>query len=402
MHNFRNDFPIFSNVNGRFIYFDNAATTHKPASVIEAEANFYRSEYATVNRSMYSLAEKATQKFENVRMQVAHFIGAEPSEIVFTKGTTESINFVATGWGLQNIKAGDEIVLTELEHHSNLLPWQHVAQKTGARLKFIPINPDGTLQLETLASIITPKTKFVGVVHVSNALGTENDVRAITQAAHNVGAHVLVDAAQSIAHQKIDVRAFNPDFLVFSGHKMLGPTGVGVLYVAKRVQGHMAPAEFGGGMVFNATYENASFLPGPTRYEAGTPPIAQVIGLGAALEYYTRFIDFAQLQAHEAHLCSRLIEGLEKLSEVSIVGPREQLKKRGHLVSFTVKGFHPHDVGAFLDKHGIAVRTGHFCAQPLVQKLGISGAIRVSFHCYNTLEEVDFFLSVINNLISNK
>ena len=241
MHNFRNDFPIFSSLKERFIYFDNAATTHKPASVIEAEANFYRSEYATVNRSMYSLAEKATQKFENVRMQVARFIGAEPSEIVFTKGTTESINFVATGWGLQNIKAGDEIVLTELEHHSNLLPWQHVAQKTGARLKFIPINPDGTLQLETLASIITPKTKFVGVVHVSNALGTENDVRAITQAAHNVGAHVLVDAAQSIAHQKIDVRAFNPDFLVFSGHKMLGPTGVGVLYVAKRVQAQMAP-----------------------------------------------------------------------------------------------------------------------------------------------------------------
>ena len=402
MHNFCNDFPIFSNTNERFIYFDNAATTHKPASVIEAEANFYRSDYATVNRSMYSLAEKATQKFENVRAHAARFIGADPTEIVFTKGTTEGINFVATGWGMQNINAGDEIVLTELEHHSNLLPWQQVAQKTGAHLKFIPINPDGTLQLETLASIITSKTKFVGVVHVSNALGTCNDLHAIIQAAHKVGARVLVDAAQSIAHQKIDVRAFNPDFLVFSGHKMLGPTGIGVLYIAKRVQPQMAPAEFGGGMVFNATYENASFLPAPSCYEAGTPPIAQVIGLGAALEYYDKYIDFARLQAHEAQLCHRLIEGLEKFHEVTILGPREHLKKQGHLVSFTIRGFHPHDVGAFLDTHGIAVRTGHFCAQPLAQKLGISGAIRVSFHCYNTPEEVDFFLSVLNQLISDK
>lgn len=398
MDHLRKDFPIFT-TNPRLIYFDNAATTHKPTSVIDAMNNFYRNEYATVNRSMYGLAEQATEKFEKVRKQVADWIGAQPSEIIFTKGTTESINMVATAWGMEHIKKGDEIVLTELEHHANLLPWQQLAQKTGAILKFIPITSDGTLALDMLSTIITLKTKFVGLIHVSNALGTHNTVDLIIKAAHAVGARVLVDAAQSIAHQKIDVSAMNPDFLVFSGHKMLGPTGVGVLYIKKAIQPEMPPYQFGGSMVFQANYVDAQWLPAPACYEAGTPPIAEVIGLGAALDYYRDNIDFKALRKHEAHLCTQAIEGLSLLPGVRILGPLEQLKAMGHMVSFIVDGFHPHDIGAYLDAHGIAVRTGHHCAQPLAQQLGIIGSIRISFHCYNTLEEVDYFLTLMRELL---
>jgi cysteine desulfurase/selenocysteine lyase len=399
MDHLRKDFPILSSSPQPFIYFDNAATTQKPESVIEAMSNFYRTDYATVNRSMYARAEKATEKYEAVRAQVASFIGAEPSEIVFTKGATESINMVATAWGMQNIKKGDEIVLSELEHHANLLPWQQIAQKTGAILKFIPITSDGTLALDKLTEIITPKTKLVGIIHVSNALGTHNDLEPIIEAAHKVGARVLVDAAQSIAHQKIKVKKMNPDFLVFSGHKMLGPTGVGVLYIKKAVQPEMPPAQFGGSMVFQATYTDAQWLPAPACYEAGTPPIAEVIGLGAALEYYIKNIDFTALKAHETALTAHTINGLSTLPGIRILGPVEQLKKMGHMVSFTVEGYHPHDIGAYLDANGIAVRTGHYCAQPLAQRLGITGSIRVSFSCYNTIEEVDYFLEVMKKLL---
>ncbi len=400
MHKLRKDFPILSSSPQPFIYFDNAATTHKPACVIDAMSDFYRHDYATVNRSMYARAEKATEKYEAVRSKIASWINAQPTEIVFTKGATESINMVATAWGMQNLKPGDEIVLTELEHHANLLPWQQIAQKTGALLKFIPITSNGTLALDNLSDIIASKTKLVSIIHVSNALGTHNDVESVITAALKVGARVLIDAAQSIAHQKINVRTMNPDFLVFSGHKMFGPTGVGVLYIKKAVQPEMPPAQFGGSMVFQANYTDAQWLPAPACYEAGTPPIAEVIGLGAALDYYAKNIDFEALKAHEANLCTHAINGLATLPGVTILGPIEELKHKGHLVSFTVDGYHPHDIGAYLDSHGIAVRTGHYCAQPLAQRLGITGSIRISFACYNTIKEVDYFIEVMKKLLT--
>ena len=398
MNFLRKDFPILTSTPQPFIYFDNAATTQKPLQVIDAISTFYKTTYATVHRSIYFRAEKATEAFENVRKAVAQFINASPKEIIFTKGATESINLVASSWGLNNLKKGDEIVLTELEHHSNLIPWQQVAKKNGCILKFIPIHADGTLALENLDAIITKKTKFVSVIHVSNALGTHNDIQKIINAAHAVGARILIDAAQSVPHQSIDVRRLNPDFLVFSGHKMLGPTGVGILYAKKEVQQEMPPYQFGGGMVVQASYSDTQWLEAPYCYEAGTPPIAEVIGLGAALEYLKEYVNFDDLRAHEAALCTQAIEGLQKIPGVTLLGPLEQLKKQGHLVSFTVEGHHPHDVGAYLDAHGIAVRTGHYCAQPLARRLDIDSSIRISFYCYNTSEEVECFLSVIKKL----
>lgn len=392
----KNDFPLLASTD--LIYFDNAATTHKPYAVIEALNNFYRNQYAPVHRSIYTLSEQATACFENVRTEIAEFLGACAHEIIFTQGTTHGINFIATAWALKTLQPGDEIVLTELEHHANLLPWQQVALHTGAVLKFIPINPDGTLQLEILSEIITSRTKLVSVVHISHALGTHNDIATIGAHARRVGARILIDAAQSVPHQRINLKTLDVDFLVFSGHKMVGPTGIGVLYIKKSVQHEVSPYQFGGGMVFHADYAHASWLKPPHCYEAGTPPIAQVIGLGAALSYIRQTIDFDQLRSHEAALCARALEGLQKIPDIKILGPIAQLQQSGHLVSFVHNRHHHHDIGAYLDKHNIAVRTGHYCAQPLSQKLGIDGSVRLSFYCYNTLSEVDYFLDCMKNL----
>jgi cysteine desulfurase / selenocysteine lyase len=396
----QDDFPIFKrSINGKpLIYLDNASTTQKPHAVLAAIHNFYTQHYANIHRGIYTLAEEATTLYENVRISVATFLHArDPQEIVFTHGTTESINLIATAWAAAHLQEGDTIVVTAMEHHANLLPWQHLAQHYKCILNYIPVQPDGTLDLEQLDALLTPRTKLVSVTHVSHVLGTRNDIFRIIKQAHAAGARVLIDAAQSAPHLSINVQELDVDFLVFSGHKLLGPTGVGVLYIRQELHDHMQPYQRGGGMVFDANYTGARFLPVPYRLEAGTPPSAAVIGLGAALDY-VRHVDVNQLQDHEATLCNQLIEGLTAIPGIQVLGPQEQLRRQGSIVSFTVNGMHAHDVAAYLDSYGICVRAGHHCAQPFIRSLGIDACVRVSFYGYNTHEEVHYLLEALRSL----
>lgn len=398
----RADFPILqADTHKPLIYFDNAATTQKPQQVIDAIVHFYETENANVGRGIYDLGEQATGLYEQARKKVADFIGALPQEIIFTAGTTRAINDIARSWGMQNINPGDEILISELEHHSNLIPWQQVAKKKRATLKYIPVDKNGNLELNTLNKLLTDKTKLVGLSHISNALGTTNDIEKIIKQAHKVGARVLVDAAQSIAHKKINVHELDVDFLVFSGHKMLGPTGIGVLYIKKDLHDEVPPFDYGGGMIFEADFDKATFLAPPQKFEAGTPPIAQAIGLAAAIEYLENNVDFELLRKHESELVSKLIDGMQKIPGVTVLGPIEQLKKEGSIVSFVIEGIHPHDVAEYLNQYGIAVRAGHHCAQPLAKKLGINASARVSLYFYNTKKEVEHFLHVLHKLIKN-
>lgn len=397
--NIKRDFPALSDQSqGLFIYLDSAATMHKPQSVIDAITHFYAKDYATVGRSMYQRAEKATASVEQVRKKVADFIGAKPEEIIFTYGATDSINFIAQAWAMHHLKKGDNIVVSEQEHHSNLLPWQSVAQKTGADLRFIPIKSDGTLDYDAIDKIITSHTKLVAVSTISNALGIKNDVPTIIKYAHAAGARVLVDATQSVAHEPINVIQMKPDFLVFSGHKMYGPTGVGVLYINQKIQSEVSPYRLGGGMVYEADYMQASYVKAPHTFEAGTPPIAQILGLGAAIDYINAQ-GLNKIGQHERRLMKELVEGLVAVPKVRILGPQNQIKQEGHVVSFIIEGIHPHDVAAYLDKHGIAVRAGHYCAQPLAKKLGIDGSVRVSVGVYNTSDDIAYFLKILKSLI---
>ncbi len=400
-NNLKKDFPIFkTKIKGNpLIYFDNAATTQKPQQVIDAIVNFYSKNYATVHRGIYSFAEYATTLYENSRKKVADFINADLSEIVFTQGATDGINIIALSWAENNIQEGDEIIVTDLEHHSNLIPWQELAKRKNALLLSIPITNNGELDLPMFEDFLNKRTKLVAVCHVSNVLGTHNNIELITQKAHKVGAKVLIDAAQSIAHEKIDVKKINCDFLVFSGHKMLGPTGIGVLYINKKIHKEIHPFKFGGGMVFNSSVEKSTFKEMPYMLEAGTASIEQVIALDAAINYIQKNINFDDLKKHEAQLCAKLINGLQSLPGVKILGPVEQLKKNGHIVSFAVDKIHPHDIAAYLDEFGICVRAGHHCAQPLHQKLGIDSSIRISFYAYNTIEEVEFFINLMKKLL---
>lgn len=396
------DFPIFDQkINRqRLIFCDSAATSQKPRVVIETVSNYYSTKNASIYRGMYQLAEETTQMFEAVRQKVQKLLNARhSSEIVFVQGATEGINFVATAWGNTHIAEGDEIVVTELEHHSNLVPWQQLATHKKAKLKFIPVTHDGYIDLSTIDSIITKKTKLVAINHVSNAIGTHVPVQQIFDRARQVGAVTLLDACQSVPHAPVDVQQLDCDFLTFSGHKMLAPTGVGVLFIKKELQKKVPPYQFGGGMVAEADYTHTTFLPAPHCYEAGTPPIAQVIGLGAAIDYLHQNVDFAQLKRHEAQLCAQLIEGLQTINGVRILGPLEELKKSGHLVSFTIDGFHPHDIAAYLDQFGICVRAGHYCVQPLAKKLGIDGSVRISFYLYNSQEDVAAILKHIQEMV---
>jgi cysteine desulfurase / selenocysteine lyase len=397
MKNVRNDFPIFK-AHKDLIYFDNASTSQKPKAVIDTISHFYSQENAPIKRGMYALAEHATELYEGAREIIANFINAHPEEIIFTSGATEGINFIAAAWGQNHIVAGDEIVITQLEHHANILPWQRLSEKSGVVVRFIPVDNFGKLDLENLDRIITEKTKLVSFLTVSNALGSHVDCVPIISRARQVGAKVLLDVCQSITHQKLDVKKMDCDFLVFSGHKILGPTGVGVLFIRKELQPEIPPYQVGGGIVFEATYEKTRFLEPPQCYEPGTPPIAQVIGLGRAIQYLNENVDIHELQTHEAALCARAIEGLKEINAIRILGPIEELKKKGHLVSFVHEKYHFHDIGAYLDQNGICVRTGHYCAQPLARKLGIDGSIRISFYLYNTPEEVDRFLEVMRKL----
>lgn len=372
----RDDFPNLTS-----IYLDSAATAQKPRSVIDAMSHFYASEYATVNRSVYSASLHATAKYTAVREKVAEFIHASsPDEIVFTRGTTDSINLIANAYP---IHAGDEILISAQEHHSNIVPWQLLCNRTGATLKIIPLLPDGQLDLERLQ--INSQTKIVSITHVSNVLGIINPIETIIQKAHKAGAHVVIDAAQSVVHLPLDVQALDCDFLVFSAHKLYGPTGLGVLYGKKKLLEMMTPYQGGGDMIQTVTFERTTYQDPPLRFEAGTPMIAEVIGLGAALDYINPY-PREDLIAHEHHLIQLALQLLP--SEARILGPRGQ---QTSLLTLHIPGIHPLDLATLLDLKGIAVRSGHLCAQPLLSHFGLTSALRLSVAPYNTEEEIRVF-----------
>lgn len=397
----RKNFPALNSSCGRqkLVYLDSAATTQKPQMVIDAVSTFYTNGCANIHRAVYDLGEQVTNQYNLTRAKLAKFINAQACEIIFTSGATAGINVIASTWGRQFIKPGDEIIVSIMEHHANFIPWQQLAQQNGAVLKVINLTPDYQLDLNHYQQILSPRTKLVAISHGSNVLGVINDLDVITKKAQQLGAAVLVDAAQTASLGKIDVQRLNCDFLVFAGHKMLAPEGVGVLYIAQKWHAQIAPYQFGGGMVSDVQIERSIFLPAPEKFEAGTMPISSIIGLGAALDYYQQHIKFAELGTHLANLCARLIDGLVEFSQIKIIGNPEQLKQAGHLVSFTVAGYHAHDLAAYLGQFGICVRAGHHCAQPLHDYLGLTATLRVSFQVYNTPQEVDLFLAKLAQLV---
>lgn len=391
----KQDFPIFDRKirdGQRLIYLDSGATAQKPNQVIDAEVNFYKHHNAAVHRGAHQLAEEATENFENARSMVAEFIGAGSDEIVFTKSATESINLVAYAL-TSKLKSGDRIVVSEMEHHANLIPWQQLAKRTGADLAWFEVTPEGRLDLSDINSIITPNTAIVAITHQSNVLGTINPLEAIVRRAQEVGAEVLLDACQSVPHMAVDVHNLGIDYLAFSGHKALGPTGVGVLW-GKNLE-HLPPFLFGGSMIENVTMTDATWAPAPKKFEAGVPNMAQAIGLGAALQYLTK-VGIQSIHGHELYLTKALIAGLDDIKGLKIFGPND-LIDRGGTVSFTVDGIHPHDLGQFLDSKGIAVRTGHHCAWPLARKFGVQATTRASLYLYNELSDIDALLSGIHD-----
>ncbi|SFN24001.1 cysteine sulfinate desulfinase [Formivibrio citricus] len=391
----RNEFPLLAR-NPGLIYLDNAATTQKPACVLDAEREFYETANANVHRASHRLAVAATGAFESARATVAHFLNATtPNEVVFTRGTTEAINLVARSWGQASLRPGDEIVLTELEHHANIVPWQFVAQATCATIRAARIARDGTLDMEHFHSLLSPRTRLVGCTLASNAIGTMPPIAEIVAAAHAHGARVLVDAAQAVAHQPVDVQALGADFCVFSGHKVYGPTGIGALWAREDILQAMPPWQGGGEMIDRVSFAGSTFAPAPARFEAGTPPIAQAVGLAAALEWLIQQ-DRAALLAHENALRIRLENGLKHMPGVQIVGPNTD---KAPLTALRFAHAHPFDVAQFLDNHDIAVRVGQHCAQPLLQALGESSLLRVSFAAYNTEDEIDRFLAALEETL---
>lgn len=384
----RRDFPILGiTVRGRpLVYLDNAATSQKPQAVIDAIGRFYATGNANIHRGVYALSEQATVAYDQARSRVARFLGAaSPSEIVFTRGTTEAINLVAQSWGRAHLGAGDEILVTAMEHHSNLIPWQLIAEQTGAVLRAAPINQQGELDLEAWHRLLSDRTRLVAVTHVSNALGTLNPIRELADAAHARGAVVVVDGAQSAPHLPIDVVALGCDFFACSGHKLYGPTGIGVLYGRAELLQRMPPWQGGGGMIASVTLERSTWAEAPARFEAGTPPIAEAIGLAAALDYIDG-IGFEAISVWEDALLRRAVELVGAVPSVRLIGTAAH---RAAVLSFLVEGIHPHDVGAVLDDEGIAVRAGHHCAQPVMRHFGIPATLRASFAFYNTMEEVE-------------
>lgn len=381
----RSDFPIFNDKS--LVYLDSAATTQKPKQVIDAVSDFYSNYNANVHRGIYELSMKATEAYHSVRQKVANLINANDwRSIIFTGGTTESINLVAYSWARKNLRRGDEILITEMEHHSNIVPWQLVTEETGITLKYIPINLDGTLDLSNIDKLITNKTKLVSVIHQSNVFGTINPIKEIINRAKKVGALTFIDAAQSIPHCHVDVQELDCDFLAFSGHKMLGPTGIGVLYGKTELLDSMTPFMSGGDMINSVTMIESTWNDIPYKFEAGTPNIAQAIGLGAAIDYINE-IGLTNIQNYVKHLLNIALEKLQAIDDLTIYG--HQVGESSSVISFNLEGVHPHDLAQFLDQDGIAVRAGHHCAQPIMDKLGVSSTIRVSFYLYNTEEEID-------------
>lgn len=394
----REDFPMLKkSMHGKpLIYFDTAATAQKPQAVIDAISNFYTNHYGTVHRAVYELSMHATQEFQEVRKRVAKFLNAaKPEEIIYTRGTTESINMVAYSFGKAFVKPGDEILITEMEHHSNIVSWQFLCEDRKAVLKVAPMNDKGELILSEFAKLLSPKTKLVAVTHVSNALGTINPIKEIIELAHRAGAKVLIDGAQSAPHIKVDVQALDADFYVFSGHKIYGPTGIGILYGKESLLNEMPPYQGGGDMIDTVTFEKTTFNVLPMKFEAGTPMIAEVIGLGAAIDYINA-AGIQNIQKWEQSLLEYATPKLLQIDGLRIIGTAPQ---KGAIISFVVDGIHPLDVGTMLDVHGIAVRTGHHCAQPVMKHFNLPGTTRASFGLYNTKEEVDAFIEAMQGVV---
>ncbi|MGF2617665.1 cysteine desulfurase [Rossellomorea vietnamensis] len=396
----RKYFPILDQeVNGHpLIYLDSAATSQKPVQVIEALDKYYREYNSNVHRGVHTLGTLATDGYEGAREKVRKFINAESTqEIIFTRGTTTAINTVAASYGRANVSEGDEIVISHMEHHSNIIPWQQLAKETGASLKYVPLQEDGTISVEDVKNTVTSKTKIVSIMKVSNVLGTMNPIKEITKVAHENGAVMMVDGAQAAPHMKVDVQDLNCDFFAFSGHKMAGPTGIGVLYGKKHLLEKMEPVEFGGEMIdFVGMYES-TWKELPWKFEGGTPIIAGAIGLGAAIDFLEE-IGMDHIEKHEHHLAAYAMEKMSEIEGMTIFGTKDPAKRAG-LVTFNIDDVHPHDVATVLDAEGIAVRAGHHCAQPLMKWLKVSATARASFYIYNTEEDID---KLVSGLVKTK
>ena len=397
------DFPIFDRTirdGKRLVYLDSGATSQKPNAVIDAESNFYRLTNAAVHRGAHQLAEEATDAYEGAREIVAQFLNAHVDEVIFTKSATESLNLVS--YAIGNAAAGtrfhltsaDSIVVSEMEHHANLIPWQQLAQRTGATLKWFSVTEEGRLDLSNIDAIIDSSTKVVALTHQSNVLGTIVPLEEITKRAHAVGAVVVLDACQSVPHMPVDVKALDIDFLAFSGHKAVGPTGVGIFWGRAELLADLPPFLTGGSMIENVTMTSATWAPAPKKFEAGVPNMAQAVGLGAALTYLTK-IGMGNIHRHEVELTSYLLKGLSEIDDLRVIGPKTT-DLRGGVVSFTLGDIHPHDLGQYLDSQGIAVRTGHHCAWPLTRKLGVPATTRASMYLYNTTEDLDALISGVH------
>ncbi|ACH53000.1 TPA: cysteine desulfurase SufS [Salmonella enterica] len=384
----RADFPILQReVNGLpLAYLDSAASAQKPNQVIDAESAFYRHGYAAVHRGIHTLSAQATESMENVRKQASRFINARSAEeLVFVRGTTEGINLVANSWGTENIRAGDNIIISEMEHHANIVPWQMLCERKGAELRVIPLHPDGTLRLETLAALFDDRTRLLAITHVSNVLGTENPLPDMIALARQHGAKVLVDGAQAVMHHAVDVQALDCDFYVFSGHKLYGPTGIGILYVKEALLQEMPPWEGGGSMISTVSLtQGTTWAKAPWRFEAGTPNTGGIIGLGAAIDYVTS-LGLDKIGDYEQMLMRYALEQLAQVPDITLYGPAQRLG----VIAFNLGNHHAYDVGSFLDNYGIAVRTGHHCAMPLMAWYGVPAMCRASLAMYNTHEEVD-------------
>ena len=393
----RANFPIlYQQVNGKpLVYLDNAATTQKPRAVIDAITRYYEADNANIHRGVHYLSQHATQRYENSRETVRRFLNAaEPSEIVFVRGATEGINLIAQTLGRTRVRAGDEVLITAMEHHSNIVPWQILCEEKGAMLRVAPINDAGELILDEFARLLGPRTKIVAVPHVSNALGTINPLRQMVELAHRHNAVVVVDGAQAVPHLAVDVRALDCDFYVFSGHKLYGPTGIGVLYGKSALLNAMPPYQGGGDMILSVTFEKTTYNKIPHKFEAGTPDVSGVIGLAAAINYVNE-LGLDRIEAHERDLLRQATESLSTIPGLRLIGTA---KEKASVLSFVMDGIHPHDIGTILDQEGIAIRTGHHCAQPVMERFGIPATARASFAFYNTREEVNALVKGIDRV----
>ena len=397
----RRDFPILQErVNGRqLVWFDNAATTHKPQAVIDRLAYFYAHENSNIHRAAHALAGRATDAYEAARSKVQRFIGAaSPEEIIFVRGTTEAINLIAKTWGVQNVGEGDEIIVSHLEHHANIVPWQQLAAQTGAKLRVIPVDDSGQVLLDEYRRLLNDRTKIVSVTQVSNALGTVVPVKEIVELAHRAGAKALVDGAQSVSHMRVDVQALDADFFVFSGHKVFGPTGIGVVYGKRAILEDMPPWQGGGNMIADVTFERTVFQPPPNRFEAGTGNIADAVGLGAAIDYVQR-VGIENIARYEHDLLAYATSVLQPVPGVRLIGTA---RDKASVLSFVLKGYETEEVGQALNEEGIAVRSGHHCAQPILRRFGVEATVRPSLAFYNTCDEVDALVSVVRRLSSRR